>query len=218
MLQDDWLDERRTEEIAHKVREELARRRISRQALADMARISISTLEKALAGRRSFTLATVIRLEEALDIQEAALGPHHLATGETLCRLAQAHAALERWDQALKVQMRAMKVEDGLTSALLAVGSDRQRGEHIARLVRSRDALLSMVFPHLHGSQDAVPSSTSSPTRKRRPFSATSGMPDTTRLRRRIAGATCARPASAAIAGRCSAWIRVMPRLPLPPL
>ena len=66
MLQEEWLDEKRAEEIAHKVREELARRRISRQALADLARISISTLEKALAGRRSFTLATVIRLEEAL--------------------------------------------------------------------------------------------------------------------------------------------------------
>jgi transcriptional regulator with XRE-family HTH domain len=65
-MQDDWDDEARAGEIAHKVREELARRRISRQALADMARISISTLEKALAGRRSFTLATVIRLEEAL--------------------------------------------------------------------------------------------------------------------------------------------------------
>lgn len=66
MLHEEWLDERRTEEIAHKVREELARRRISRQALADLARISISTLEKALSGRRSFTLATVIRLEDAL--------------------------------------------------------------------------------------------------------------------------------------------------------
>jgi transcriptional regulator with XRE-family HTH domain len=66
MLQDEWLDDGRAGEIARKVREELARRRISRQALADLARISISTLEKALSGRRSFTLATVIRLEEAL--------------------------------------------------------------------------------------------------------------------------------------------------------
>jgi transcriptional regulator with XRE-family HTH domain len=53
-------------DIARKVREELARRRMSRQALADMAKISISTLEKALGGSRAFTLATVIRLEEAL--------------------------------------------------------------------------------------------------------------------------------------------------------
>ena len=66
MLHDEWLDETHGREIARKVREELARRRISRQALADMARISISTLEKALSGRRSFTLATVIRLEDAL--------------------------------------------------------------------------------------------------------------------------------------------------------
>ena len=66
MLQDEWLDETRAAEIARQVREELARRRISRQALADLARISISTLEKALSGSRSFTLATVIRLEEAL--------------------------------------------------------------------------------------------------------------------------------------------------------
>jgi transcriptional regulator with XRE-family HTH domain len=66
MLHDEWLDEAHGRQIAGKVREELARRRISRQALADMARISISTLEKALSGRRSFTLATVIRLEEAL--------------------------------------------------------------------------------------------------------------------------------------------------------
>ena len=66
MLHEEWLDEKRTEEIAHKVREELARRRMSRQTLANLAKISVSTLEKALSGRRSFTLATVIRLEEAL--------------------------------------------------------------------------------------------------------------------------------------------------------
>lgn len=62
----DGIDDALAQAITARVREELARRRISRQALADMARISISTLEKALAGRRAFTLATVIRLEEAL--------------------------------------------------------------------------------------------------------------------------------------------------------
>ncbi|WP_232474214.1 helix-turn-helix domain-containing protein [Sphingomonas sp. MA1305] len=55
-------------EVGRRVREELARRRISRQALADMARVSLSTLEKALAGTRPFTLATTIRLEEALGL------------------------------------------------------------------------------------------------------------------------------------------------------
>jgi transcriptional regulator with XRE-family HTH domain len=54
--------------VAAQVREEIARRRISRQALADKAKISISTLEKALGGRRPFTLATIVRLEEALGL------------------------------------------------------------------------------------------------------------------------------------------------------
>ncbi|MCX8252423.1 Transcriptional regulator [Beijerinckiaceae bacterium RH AL1] len=60
------LPEAQSRAIAQAVREALARRRISRQKLADDARISVSTLEKALSGRRPFTLATTIRLEEAL--------------------------------------------------------------------------------------------------------------------------------------------------------
>jgi transcriptional regulator with XRE-family HTH domain len=55
-------------DIASAVREEIARRRLSRQKLADEARISISTLEKALSGRRPFTLATIVRLEEVLGL------------------------------------------------------------------------------------------------------------------------------------------------------
>lgn len=54
--------------VGTRVREELARRRVSRQALADMARISLSTLEKALAGTRPFTLASTLRIEEALGV------------------------------------------------------------------------------------------------------------------------------------------------------
>src|SRR5215211_6105781 len=54
--------------VAATIREELARRRISRQHLAEQAKLSISTLEKALGGRRPFTLATTVRLEEALGV------------------------------------------------------------------------------------------------------------------------------------------------------
>lgn len=53
-------------EIAFRLREEIARQRLSRARLADAARLSISTLEKALSGRRRFTLATIVRLEDAL--------------------------------------------------------------------------------------------------------------------------------------------------------
>jgi transcriptional regulator with XRE-family HTH domain len=50
------------------VAEELARRRMTRQHLAELAKISLSTLEKALSGRRPFTLATMVRLEQALGV------------------------------------------------------------------------------------------------------------------------------------------------------
>ncbi len=65
-LKPDWKlsdeDGRRARTL---VVEEIARRRISRRHLAEMARISLSTLEKALSGRRSLTLSTLVRIEEA---------------------------------------------------------------------------------------------------------------------------------------------------------
>ncbi|MDR0251848.1 MAG: helix-turn-helix domain-containing protein [Brucellaceae bacterium] len=64
--QDAVLSDQLNLRVAERVREEIARRRISRQHLADEARISLSTLEKALSGHRPFTLATIIRLEQAM--------------------------------------------------------------------------------------------------------------------------------------------------------
>jgi transcriptional regulator with XRE-family HTH domain len=57
------------QQIADRIRETLARRRISRKTLAVDARISVSTLEKAMAGDRAFSLASVMRLEQALGIE-----------------------------------------------------------------------------------------------------------------------------------------------------
>lgn len=65
---DSQLSDEQSREIAETIREELARRRISRQALAEQAKLSLSTLEKALGGRRAFTLATTVRLEQALGV------------------------------------------------------------------------------------------------------------------------------------------------------
>jgi transcriptional regulator with XRE-family HTH domain len=65
---DKQLSEAQSRQVATMIREELARRRISRQHLADQAKLSISTLEKALGGRRPFTLATTVRLEQALGV------------------------------------------------------------------------------------------------------------------------------------------------------
>ena len=68
IMSDDDLSPEENKFIGGQVREELARRRISRQHLADKAKISLSTLEKALTGTRPFTLASVVRIEEALQL------------------------------------------------------------------------------------------------------------------------------------------------------
>jgi transcriptional regulator with XRE-family HTH domain len=65
---DKQLSPEQSRQVAETIREEIARRRISRQTLAEQAKLSLSTLEKVLGGRRPFTLATMVRLEEALGV------------------------------------------------------------------------------------------------------------------------------------------------------
>lgn len=79
-------------DVAERVREALARRRVSRQWLADEAKISLSTLEKALSGERPFSLATLVRLETTLGVS---LRPHDVMGGQAGARLgAYTHAAV----------------------------------------------------------------------------------------------------------------------------
>lgn len=68
MTSDTQLTDLQSKAVAAAIREELARRRISRQQLAEQAKLSLSTLEKALGGRRPFTLATTVRIEQALGV------------------------------------------------------------------------------------------------------------------------------------------------------
>jgi transcriptional regulator with XRE-family HTH domain len=65
---DKQLSVEQSRQVAETIREEIARRRISRQSLAEQAKLSLSTLEKVLGGRRPFTLATPVRLEQALGV------------------------------------------------------------------------------------------------------------------------------------------------------
>ncbi|MBG1233097.1 helix-turn-helix domain-containing protein [Aestuariivirga litoralis] len=81
-MSDDDLSEAESKAIGQSIREELARKRLTRQHLADLAKISLSTLEKALSGQRPFTLASVVRIEEALKLPlrkarhaQTAMGP-----------------------------------------------------------------------------------------------------------------------------------------------
>ena len=76
-LNSEWkLSEADGRAATQRVVEEIARRRLSRRHLADLARISLSTLEKVLSGRRPFTLTTLVRIEEALGISLRSLNGH----------------------------------------------------------------------------------------------------------------------------------------------
>ncbi len=68
-MSDEDLSAEENRAISSLIREELARRRMTRAALADHAKLSLSTLEKAMSGQRPFTLATVVRLESALTLK-----------------------------------------------------------------------------------------------------------------------------------------------------
>src|ERR1700674_656216 len=78
---DKQLSAEQSLQVAETIREEIARRRISRQTLAEQAKLSLSTLEKVLGGRRPFTLATTVRLEQALGVslRKAPDGPAAIA-------------------------------------------------------------------------------------------------------------------------------------------
>jgi transcriptional regulator with XRE-family HTH domain len=64
-----------------RIKEELARKRMSRATLADLAKISLSSLEKGLSGRRNFTDQTLIRIEGVLGLRlrNTRLGPGVIA-------------------------------------------------------------------------------------------------------------------------------------------
>lgn len=57
-----------SDQLSERIREALGRQRLTRQWLADKAQVSLSTLEKGLAGQRPFTTATLVRIEAALGI------------------------------------------------------------------------------------------------------------------------------------------------------
>src|SRR5437016_7286701 len=85
---DKQLTDKQCQVAASLVLEELARRRMSRRLLADQAKISISTLEKALSGRRPLTLATMVRLEEALGVSLRQNGTNGSPAASTASSLA----------------------------------------------------------------------------------------------------------------------------------
>ena len=144
------------EAISLRVREELARRRLSRQWLADEARVSLSTLEKALSGRRPFTLATVVRLEDALGTSLRAgvpVSPAILNAPESMGAYARPGV---QWLEGAYLTLRPSFSEPGAIFAYLTeIGWDETRGHLVfseAGRVDSQYEQKGFVsFPHLSG-------------------------------------------------------------------
>ena len=144
------------EAIALRVREELARRRLSRQWLADASRVSLSTLEKALSGRRPFTLATVVRLEDALGtslrgVPEAA---GHMFAPESMGAYARPGV---QWLEGSYLTLRPSFSDPGAIFAYLtAIAWDDAKGHLLfseaGRLDSHYEQKGFVSFPHLSGS------------------------------------------------------------------
>jgi transcriptional regulator with XRE-family HTH domain len=83
IMTDEDLSAEENARISGVIREELAKRRMTRAGLADHAKLSLSTLEKALSGQRPFTLATVVRLETSLAVKLRKLGNGHAIENTT---------------------------------------------------------------------------------------------------------------------------------------
>ena len=83
IMTDEDLSAEENARISGVIREELAKRRMTRAGLADHAKLSLSTLEKALSGQRPFTLATVVRLETSLAMKLRKLGNGHAPENTT---------------------------------------------------------------------------------------------------------------------------------------
>lgn len=145
--------------IARRIREELARRRISRQFLADAARLSLSTLEKALSGQRPFTLASVVRLEEALNIglRTSGAAPQGSRNGEVAPETLGAYARpAVRWILGDYLTIRpSFSTPDAYYAYCTSILWDEDRAHLVFRESERRDAAYTqsgdVSVPHQSG-------------------------------------------------------------------
>lgn len=157
-MRETGADDHDWETTARKVREELARRRMSRQGLADLAKISISTLEKALSGQRPFTIATVIRLEEALGTRLRAADEPAAASAYAADELGAYSRGAVRWLEGRYVTLRPSFTEgagESIYAYCTAIEWDPERSCLIfAESERSDPSFAQhgcVAMPHLSG-------------------------------------------------------------------
>lgn len=150
------LSSERSESVALLVREELARRRLSRQWLADEAKVSLSTLEKALAGSRPFTLATVVRLEDALGIDLRSRRPDSARPSVAPDSMGAYVRSAVQWLEGTYLTLRPSFSEPGAIFAYLtSIAWDESKGHLVFSEASRTDAEYEqkgfVSFPNLSG-------------------------------------------------------------------
>jgi transcriptional regulator with XRE-family HTH domain len=143
-------------EIAERIREELGRRRLTRQWLADSARIGLSTLEKALSGQRPFTLGTLVRIETALDLRLRADGEKRPGGEVAPDELGAYARPAVRWLVGDYVTVRpAFETEGALYAYLTTIGWSEERAclvfAESGRLDADYAQRGDVAFPHQSG-------------------------------------------------------------------
>lgn len=122
------------------VREALARRRLSREQLAATARISLSTLEKGLSGQRPFTLPTLVRLEDALDVRLRPPEPERATAQAPLHFGAYRREGVEWIAGTYLTLRRSFQRTDAISAYLTQIAWDDTLGRLIFRETNRRDA------------------------------------------------------------------------------
>jgi hypothetical protein len=144
--------------LTDRIREELGRRRATRQWLAHEARISLSTLEKGLAGQRRFTTATLVRIESALGVALRARGRDQEDKGSGIAPAelgAYARPAV-RWLEGEYLTVRpSFGVDQALCAYLTTILWDEEEAHLVFRESERVDAAYSqhgdVALPHQSG-------------------------------------------------------------------
>jgi transcriptional regulator with XRE-family HTH domain len=130
-MSDEQLSPEENSAISQLIKEELARRRLTRAGLADDAKLSLSTLEKAMSGQRPFTLASVVRLEEALKLKLRRGGNGTKLAPDSLGSYGRPAV---QWLEGKYVAMRSSFSEPGVVVAyLIDISWDEREGHLIFR-------------------------------------------------------------------------------------
>ncbi len=146
----------KSDTAAQRIREELARKRMSRARLADAAKVSLSSIEKGLSGRRVFTDAALTRIGDVLElsfVEDVATPSTAQNASDELGGYARATVS---WLEGNYLTIRpSSKRKDDLVTYITDVTWDKEHGhlvfKELARIDKAYAQFGSVAVPHQTG-------------------------------------------------------------------